>query len=80
MTANCIAPNARTRMMGPAFKLPADAADFDPLSPENNAPPANVALCADEVQGTAGQAGRFRSGHTHQPQTNGGPGVFTRTA
>ncbi len=54
VTANCIAPNARTRMTESAFELPSGDGGFDPLAPVNNTPIV-VALCADEAQSITGQ-------------------------
>ncbi|HET8651137.1 MAG TPA: SDR family oxidoreductase [Gaiellaceae bacterium] len=55
VTANCLAPNARTRMTEETFgDLPEPEEGFDPLDPANMAPLV-VALCADESQGITGQ-------------------------
>src|SRR5919204_4481503 len=55
VTANCLAPNARTRMTEAAFgDLPEPEDGFDPLDPGNMAPVV-VALCADEAQDITGQ-------------------------
>ena len=54
VTVNCLAPNARTRMLEAAYgELPVPEG-FDPLHPANNAPIV-VALCADEAQSITGQ-------------------------
>jgi len=54
VTANCIAPNARTRMTEETFEMGDAPAGFDPLDPANMSPVV-VALCADEAQGITGQ-------------------------
>ena len=55
VTANCLAPNARTRMTEQAFgEIPPPDEGFDPMDPGNMAPVV-VALCADEAQGITGQ-------------------------
>ena len=55
VTANCLAPNARTRMTEQAFgEIPPPEEGFDPMDPGNMAPVV-VALCADEAQGITGQ-------------------------
>jgi NAD(P)-dependent dehydrogenase (short-subunit alcohol dehydrogenase family) len=54
VTANCIAPNARTRMTESAFELPEGDGGFDALAPANNTPIV-VALCADAAQSITGQ-------------------------
>src|ERR671935_518153 len=55
VTANCLAPNARTRMTEETFgDLPKPEDGLDPLDPGNMAPVV-VALCADEAQDITGQ-------------------------
>jgi NAD(P)-dependent dehydrogenase (short-subunit alcohol dehydrogenase family) len=54
VTVNCLAPNARTRMLEAAYgELPVPEG-FDALHPANNSPIV-VALCADEAQSITGQ-------------------------
>jgi len=55
VTANCIAPNARTRMTEETFDMQdPDPEAWDPLDPANMSP-VIVALCADEAQAITGQ-------------------------
>jgi NAD(P)-dependent dehydrogenase (short-subunit alcohol dehydrogenase family) len=54
VTVNCVAPNARTRMLEGAFDLGAIPEGFDPLDPANVGP-VTVALSADEAQHITGQ-------------------------
>jgi NAD(P)-dependent dehydrogenase (short-subunit alcohol dehydrogenase family) len=54
VTVNCLAPNARTRMLEGAFDLGGRPPGFDPLDPANLGPVV-VALSADEAQAITGQ-------------------------
>ena len=55
VTANAIAPNARTRMTEQAFgDLSSPSRDFDAMDPANISP-IIVALCSDEAQDITGQ-------------------------
>src|SRR5436305_2368377 len=55
VTANCLAPNARTRMTEETFDMSAPDPDaWDPLDPANMSPVV-VALCADDAQQITGQ-------------------------
>jgi NAD(P)-dependent dehydrogenase (short-subunit alcohol dehydrogenase family) len=54
VTVNCLAPNARTRMLEGAFDLGRRPTGFDPLDPANMGPVV-VALSADEAQDITGQ-------------------------
>lgn len=61
ITANALAPNARTRMTATAFDMTADADAFDVFAPENMAP--LVAwLCSTEAAGTTGQVFELKGG------------------
>lgn len=61
ITANALAPNARTRMTATAFDMTADANVFDIFAPENMAP--LVAwLCSSEAADTTGQVFELKGG------------------
>ena len=61
ITANALAPNARTRMTATAFDMTADADAFDVFAPENMAP--LVAwLCSTEAADTTGQVFELKGG------------------
>jgi NAD(P)-dependent dehydrogenase (short-subunit alcohol dehydrogenase family) len=79
VTANCIAPNARTRMTESAFELPSDDGSFDPLDPANNTPIV-VALCADEAQAITGQVFHIFGGAVNMLQPWAAGELFARDA
>ena len=61
ITANALAPNARTRMTATAFDMTADAEAFDVFAPENMAP--LVAwLCSPDSADTTGQVFELKGG------------------
>lgn len=61
ITANALAPNARTRMTATAFDMTADEAAFDVYAPENMAP--LVAwLCSPESAEVTGQVFELKGG------------------
>jgi NAD(P)-dependent dehydrogenase (short-subunit alcohol dehydrogenase family) len=61
ITANALAPNARTRMTATAFDMTVDADAFDVFAPENMAP--LVAwLCSTEAADTTGQVFELKGG------------------
>lgn len=61
ITANALAPNARTRMTATAFDMTADADAFDVFAPENMAP--LVAwLCSADAADTTGQVFELKGG------------------
>lgn len=61
ITANALAPNARTRMTATAFDMTTDANAFDVFAPENMAP--LVAwLCSADAQDITGQVFELKGG------------------
>ena len=61
ITANALAPNARTRMTATAFDMTAEADAFDVFAPENMAP--LVAwLCSADAADTTGQVFELKGG------------------
>ena len=67
ITANALAPNARTRMTATAFDMTADEAAFDVYAPENMAP--LVAwLCSTDSAGVTGEVFELKGGRVFLSQ------------
>ena len=67
ITANALAPNARTRMTATAFDMTADDAAFDVYAPENMAP--LVAwLCSADSAGVTGEVFELKGGRVFLSQ------------